>query len=47
MKKFFMKFKFNKREVITIIILTLCLVSAYLIYVFQEAKEIPFIYNQF
>jgi uncharacterized membrane protein affecting hemolysin expression len=47
MKNFFVKFKFNKREVITIIILALCLVSAYLIYVFEEAKEIPFIYNQF
>ncbi len=47
MKKFFIKYKLKKNEVITIIILTLFLISAYLLYVLQEAKEIPFIYNQF
>ncbi|MGN9162527.1 hypothetical protein [Clostridium sulfidigenes] len=47
MKKFFKKYKFKKNEAITIVILTLFLISAYLLYVIQEAKEIPFIYNQF
>ncbi|WP_346885039.1 hypothetical protein [Clostridium sp. UBA4395] len=47
MKKFFIKYKFKKNEAITIVILTLFLISAYLLYVIQEAKEIPFIYNQF
>lgn len=47
MKKFFKKYKLNKGEILAMIMLTLFLISAYLLYVIQEAKEIPFIYNQF
>ena len=47
MKKFFKKYKLNKSEILAMIMLTLFLISAYLLYVFQKTKEIPFIYNQF
>jgi len=47
MKKFFKKYKLNKGDILAMIMLTLFLISAYMIYVFEEAKEIPFIYNQF
>jgi len=47
MKKFFEKCKLNKGEILAMIMLTLFLISAYLLYVLQKTKEIPFIYNQF
>lgn len=47
MKKFFEKCKLSKGEILAMIMLTLFLISAYLLYVLQRTKEIPFIYNQF
>ncbi len=46
-KKFLKKCKFDKKDIITMIILTAFLIGTYLVYLLQEAKEIPFIYNQF
>lgn len=46
-KKFFLKCKFDKKDIIIMIILTAFLIGTYLVYILQEAKEIPFIYNQF
>lgn len=46
-KKIFKKCQFDKKDIITMIILTSFLIGTYLVYIMQEAKEIPFIYNQF
>ncbi len=46
-KKFFLKSNFDKKDIIIMIILTAFLIGTYLVYILQEAKEIPFIYNQF
>lgn len=37
----------NKKDILKTIIPSLLLISAYLLFIFQSTKEIPFIYNQF
>ena len=41
------KIKDNKKDMLKQVIPTLLLISAYLLFILQSTKEIPFVYNQF
>lgn len=47
MRSIFIKVMNNKKDMLKAVIPSLLLISAYLLFISESAKEIPFVYNQF